>query len=225
MAAGSWPPAYWGFASPYDMLPLSTYGWLEGDVFPDIINYCDEAKDRLAEQYKKSPLLQGLICALISEYQDLELVFQELKLNRAIDTSVGEQLDQLGDIVGLARRGLLDADYRLALRSAIFFNISGGEPETIIAYVKEATNASDVIYQEVHPANVRIFTDGETLPANFINSAKNVVPAGVGLEVISSVGSQEQFAFDPEGFPDPEGFGFGEDTLPTEGGTFAEKLV
>ncbi len=216
--------ATWGWQYPFTMEELASWGWLGATAFEDVTDYCTEAKARLAEQYKNSPLLQGLLCSLIAEYENLEMVFYDMKLNRAIDTATVQQLDELGAIVVLPRKGLDDTAYREAIRAQIYYNTSNGTAEDVISFVKTVTNATAVLYNESYPAGINIFTNGNNLPENLFINAKAITAGGVKIVMVTSAGSEEQFAFDPEGFVDPEAVGFGELTLSTEGGTLTERI-
>jgi len=66
------------------------------------------AESRLATQFTEAVNLIGYLKALLVEANNLEDVFTSLLTDRWIDTSVGEQLDILGDIVGQPRI-LIDA--------------------------------------------------------------------------------------------------------------------
>ena len=59
-------------------------------------------------------------------------------LTISIDTSVGEQLDQIGAILGQPRGPLGDTDYRPVLRAAIRARRSSGTGPDVIAVVKLA---------------------------------------------------------------------------------------
>lgn len=218
----SFAPGTFGFLIEPDPLALYTWGWLSGQGGSGELTLCDAAKDRLAEQFKNSPQLQGLICSLLSEYQDLKEVFQDLLLNRSIFTADGVQLDLLGDILGLDRYGLDDDSYRTALQSTVYLNVSNGEPETVITYLKKVTESSIVLYSESQPATIKMFYNGATVPVGLKASVKSVIAAGVGVEIVK--GTEEPFAFDSEGLVDPLGLGFGEITLPTLGGQLSEKI-
>jgi len=209
------------------VLSISSFGYLTGAQFPEVINYCANSRLRLAEQFKPAVLLQGLICSLLEEIQDLDYVFQDMRLNRAIDTATGVQLEQIAEIVGADISGLtVPAEIRAQIRFQIGINVSNGEPETVIAFVKESTDADFVQYVEVYPAKIYIFTDGQTVPPGLNNLIQGVAPAGVGVEVVSSFGDPTPFAFAPEGgIPDPDGLGFGETTYPLEGGQISEKIT
>ena len=99
-------------------------------------------------------------CHSIQEIDDVD---QTLKFDRSIETSVGVQLDGLGQILGLARlpdEG--DEDYREKLKFQIFINKSNGTPEEVIAVLKFLTKATKIRYHEYYPAAFQMDTDGVT---------------------------------------------------------------
>ena len=68
----------------------------------------------------------------MTQIQDLEDSSFEVLLNRWIDTAVGVQLDGVGAIVGEAREGRGDDEYRLAIKARIQINFSEATPEDIL---------------------------------------------------------------------------------------------
>lgn len=73
-----------------------------------------------------------LITALCGAVQDVENALAQLYSQRALDVAIGTQLDVLGKIVGQARDGLSDDDYRRYIRARIAANRSGGVPEDVL---------------------------------------------------------------------------------------------
>jgi len=59
--------------------------------------------NRLAFQFKQSEKLKGLINVQLDEFQVLDNTFNDLLDNRLLDNSIGQQLDGLGEILGLPR--------------------------------------------------------------------------------------------------------------------------
>ncbi len=68
-----------------------------------VVDHKQLAISRLAVQFRESTNLKGYIEALIEEGDELELVFHQLLLERGIDTAIGAQLDNIGEIVGQSR--------------------------------------------------------------------------------------------------------------------------
>ena len=71
------------------------------------IDFLEEARDRITEQFKAKDLIDRYLQLLINQQQELEQVFKDLIQLRGIDTAFGEQLDVIGRIVGQPRE-LLD---------------------------------------------------------------------------------------------------------------------
>ena len=184
-----------------------------------ITDHLQRAKDRLLEQYKGKPLIEGLSDSLVQQIQDLEDVFQALSIERTVDNAVGEQLDQIGAIVGIERElGMNDEDYRLEVKAKIVQNLNQGTPEEIIAAAKFFIGATFAWYLEVYPAAVDILTSTPIDPTRVVKiraKLKSFLPAGVSLDTIGFFPEEGAFRFDAA-----PGFGDTEDE--TAGGLLAE---
>lgn len=75
----------------------------------DLIPFIDEARGRITEQFKDKPIIDKYIRLLIGEWDEMQVVLQDLQQLRSIDTAVGAQLDIIGDIVGQPR-GLVTSE-------------------------------------------------------------------------------------------------------------------
>lgn len=88
-----------------------------------------------------------LLIALMGEFQVLEEAINQLYTGYWIDEAVGAQLDVLGKIVGQARQGFSDADYRRLIRARISVNRSKGTIEDILKVAPLVVDDEDVYYQ------------------------------------------------------------------------------
>lgn len=79
--------------------------------------------------------LETLITILMKPFQRFENVAIEVLTGRAVDTAIGVQLDVLGKLVGQARNGLSDDDYRRYIRARIATNRATGKHEELIRIV------------------------------------------------------------------------------------------
>ncbi len=70
--------------------------------------------------------IKKLLQALVDPVQDVESALQQLLVDRAVGTAVGEQLDVLGRVVGQDRNGMVDDDFRRMVRARISVNRSKG---------------------------------------------------------------------------------------------------
>lgn len=102
-----------------------------------------------------------LIC-LVTPAQDIENAYQQLLTLRGINTAVGVQLDQVGSLVGQARLGLDDDDYRRYIRARIVVNRSNGKYEQLIQICRLVINdpAATVSVQRAGTATVVATIDG-----------------------------------------------------------------
>jgi len=214
----------------FDESLLGTFGWAKFPVQASglILDYCERAKSRLIEQFETKPNIGNYLCALIESLQELEFVFGDLLTLRTLDESTGVQLDGLGDIVGIERQGLGDDGYRTIIRFQIGINFSNGEPETLIALTQFITEGTFVKYTEAFPARVSLLTDGIAINQATVPIIEESAPAGVKIELTSTMGSLIPFAFAPDpGDVDPIPQGFSEPNFAPDaglGGEFAEKF-
>lgn len=203
----------------YDYPPraglISTWGYL--DFIPaDEIHIPDHVKrtqDLLIEQFEKKPKINGMVEGVVTQWQQIEDVGVELYTLRMLHTAGGYTLDILGEIIGLSRGGLDDDDYRAQLYFGIFLNISSGEPELLIAALKNVTGATIVHYEEIYPAAVALSAYLDTIPpANTLSQLQKLAPAGVRVSANYVTTDIRPFTWAGEGaIP-----------TPAEGGYFAE---
>jgi len=122
-----------------------------------IDDHREQAIDRFTSQYHDAKKLRALTGAFVDRFQGLEDAAQQLLRERFVDNAIGQQLDELGEIVGEPRLDRGDETYRSAIRLRIILNRSGGEPESVIRFVREAFDAEIVAYTEIYPAKVEIY--------------------------------------------------------------------
>lgn len=184
-----------------------------------ITDHSDRAKTLLLSQYREKPNFNNVVEIFASHIQDLETVYFDLLLNRALDTAAGVQLDGLGDILGEEREGRSDTDYRAALSIRIKINISSGEPETLMEIFAALTDATQVSYSEFYPAGAQLTSNGSSIPPNLLAGMYSISPAAVSLILILS-SSTTPFVFDL----DPDGAGFGDVGFTSGTGEFSEVI-
>ncbi|MFH0902154.1 MAG: DUF2612 domain-containing protein [Pseudomonadota bacterium] len=84
--------------------------------------------------------------------QELEGELIKLLVLRRIALAFGEQLDELGDLLGQTRDGLTDEEYRPVLRMKAGVNVSHGTIPEAIAIADQCTGVTSVQLQESFPA-------------------------------------------------------------------------
>lgn len=109
--------------------------------------------------------IEKLIMVLAGPAQDIENAFQQLLLNRTIDTAVGAQLDIIGKVVGQARLGLGDDTYRQYLRARVASNHSQGHFEDLISVATLILNDTGYLVQVQNEgtATVRVLVSQKLL--------------------------------------------------------------
>lgn len=184
-----------------------------------IPDHIARAKDRLIEQYKEKPKIEGLLEAIVKPLQELEDLFLALGTERWIDSAIGAQLDVVGKIVGAQREvGQNDEDYRLAIKAQIIMNLNQGTPEEIIAAAKFFIGSIFIWYLEVYPAAVDIFSSTvipEENRAKIRAQLKKFLPAGVSLDSFGQFDETNPFIFSG-------GSGFGDVNDANVGGLLAD---
>jgi hypothetical protein len=110
---------------------------------PGDLNYRDHAAemlDRLPEQFKRKTddpnNSEKLLIATAGEFQAFEKAYQQVKTQRTIDNAIGQQLDDLGALVGEPRNGLDDDTYRRRVRARITVHRSKGTLEDVVTVTK-----------------------------------------------------------------------------------------
>lgn len=110
-----------------------------------IDNHVDLAEARVAEQYRLSTHLLGIIDAGAEQVQEIDNALWQLATERYLHSdaeinrvtvnyeAVGAQLDVLGRLLGLTRQNMTDDDYRAALKAQVKVLHSSGTAEEIIA--------------------------------------------------------------------------------------------
>lgn len=161
-----------------------------------INNHLQRALSLLASQFRgekedgELTNLQKLIKVFVSSAQEIEDVKWELKTERWISTAIGQQLDEIGIILGLPRNpGESDEDYRERLQFQIFINISSGTPEEIMRVLAFLTKATHVSIADIGIAAFQLETNGLKFPnpPNDLNDGIfQVSPAGVNYAPIVS---------------------------------------
>lgn len=109
-----------------------------------IDDHSAQALARVAQEYKQSTRLLGIIESVVDNWQELDNAFWQLATERYLFTDVeidqttvnyeaeGVQLDVIGRILGLDRAALTDDEYRLALKAKIKVIHSSGTGEELI---------------------------------------------------------------------------------------------
>lgn len=189
-----------------------------------ITTHVNDAIARLLYQYKDSDRLKYILTAFSEQIQELEQAIFDLDAGRQIYNAEGEQLDLLGEIVGIERNGLEDDQYRLFILGKIgenFTDASIGRTAAVYAVLL----GSDIVQeQDLYPAGAG-YAAGGTLDDSLVSIVWMMVQRSLGaairLEFLELFDEEQGFAFDG---PAGTGLGFGDATDAGAGGTFAYLL-
>lgn len=117
-----------------------------------------DGQELLLFQFQDSPRLKALLGIYLKQIQEVEdALWLELK-QRDIDQAAGIYLDQIGDLIGQPRSGLLDLPYRDLLRARIASNRSKGTSADIIDVIQALFGNAGVLSED-YPAKVIYDTD------------------------------------------------------------------
>jgi hypothetical protein len=150
-----------------------------------INNHIEQAKDRFVEQYKSTYYFNSLIESIIQPIQTLENETFNVYTKRWIKTAEGQQLDNLGKIIGEPRLGRSDEAYRSALIIKVYINTAFGQPESIINVIQEIYNADSVEYQQGQPASFQLHIISNSTINNINELVNSLIPAGVKCSIIT----------------------------------------
>lgn len=158
---------------------------------PPVIEDVDlfaEAETRFLEQFKDKIYFSALVEIYTAQMTELQTVFLSLLNLAQVTVAEGVQLDGIGDIVGEARTGRTDANYRIAILARIRLNLSNGTLEDVIALIRAIAGQVGVQVKDFPPASfVARIVDvlnpdiNPALLASFVASGR---PTGVNGQVI-----------------------------------------
>jgi hypothetical protein len=116
------------------------------------LEHVDEMIHYLVTQFKEKPRLYALLESFGLRIQDLENTCFDVQASRLFDNAEGVQVDGFGSIVGEAREGRTDVDYKTAIRARMILNFSHGTIEDILALLVNITGNNRIRLEESYPA-------------------------------------------------------------------------
>lgn len=163
------------------------------------VDHVAAALSRLPEQFKRKPKIEALLTALVTPCISLEDALWQLLTERAVDTAIGVQLDQLGSIVGQERGGLDDDDYRRYIRARIMANRSRGTVEDLLRVARLVVDDEDVIFEleSQHGAvivRLRAFMAPDALAEIVLSFLEDAKAGGIRV-ILETVNWDEDDAF------------------------------
>jgi hypothetical protein len=193
-----------------------------------ITNHVQQALQRLLQQYKGKARIEGFYTSFVEQIQDLEDAIYALDAGRQLyngtsTPAVGEQLDQIGTIVGISRNGLSDAEYLLFIFGKIAENFSDSTIPTILSVIGYVFQAPEVKIQEVYPAGIAIEILGSPIDPSLYDIAIGLVQAalGAGVSIVFAAVSPTVNTFRFESSDTTSANGWGDVNNPATGGVFS----
>lgn len=147
------------------------------------LQYTADAVRKLISEFRSGAIppnqatrkLEKLLYCWVEEAQELDAAAFEVLTETTLDTAVGAQLDGLGQIIGIERRGASDDRYRCCLKAQISINLASGTIPEIL----------HIVGLVVGPDIQLTLTEGPVL--EFYLRADGTLPIGLGPEVADIV--------------------------------------
>ena len=195
-------------------------------MFTEITTYQQNALARLLTEYQQSPVLQGVLSAFITQVQLIEDALVGMNTLRYLGNASGQQLDNIGQIVGIARPpGASDAQYLLDIYGQIKINTSQGQPEQAIQTFLLFTQVSQVRMFEFFPGDVlmeSVYNPPDLMAfESIIHILDEVLPAGVRSIVLVVYDPVSPFCYAGTMLP---AAGYGSVSTPGVGGKYGTLL-
>ncbi len=149
-----------------------------------ILDRMQRTIDSLLEQFKGQPNMSAIMASYGQQFQEVEDMFIQLYLLRALSTAEGEQLDQLGKIIGEPRGDRDDDNYRAALYGRIALNRSHARIEDVLFAMTSIYESGSYELREIDDAAFMLrLKDGipATLdPETFNDALQRIKGGGIG---------------------------------------------
>jgi hypothetical protein len=153
------------------------------------------AQGRLVSQYVDKPNLLALIGIVGARVQAVENTLWDVLTLRSLASATGQQLDNIGKLVGLARGSVVggedDAVYRTWLRVQVLINASRGTAPDLLGIVLAAFPLVTVRAIDSGPASVVVRVVGAVSQPTALSAALQLAKAG-GVKLLT-----EYFTVDP----------------------------
>lgn len=167
----------------------------------EITNHVQIALSQFLQQYQGRPRLAALMTALVAQIQDLEDAFYALNAGRQLyeGNAVGQQLDGIGELVGLPRNGADDPEYLVLLNGTVAENNSDTTIPTMVNVVDILFSPSLLLSYNLFPAAMGFAVGGATLdPAFFAIAAQiiqNSLGGGITLDFVTQCDATNAFRY------------------------------
>lgn len=143
-----------------DYYPPPALREVEGTPMRWTESIADRGEARLISFFRSKPRVVAFLRAVLgAAIQDAHDAAYQLLTERWIDTSIGAQLDRLGELVDLPRGGWPDETYRQLLRAQVLVLRSNGRwPDLLAILHAVGATATGLQVSDSGPAGARIVT-------------------------------------------------------------------
>ncbi len=111
------------------------------------------AKRLIPMQFRNRTNWTKLLIVITKPFQEIEDAFQDLLTLRYLSSAQGAQLDILGELVGLKRKGFDDASYLIRLRAQVLLLRSSGTQPQILRILRAVISSPTYRYAPYYPAS------------------------------------------------------------------------
>lgn len=115
-------------------------------------SHVEQALANRIEQFKTKIRFANLLSSYVFEVQDIEDALFQILDDTNLDTAEGQQLDNIGEIVGEERQGRNDLQYATAIRARILLNTSEATIEDVILLIGALQPGLTTFVYEYFPA-------------------------------------------------------------------------
>jgi len=146
------------------------------------------------------PRFEALLEIFAEVFQELEDITVALVVETTLENAQGVHLDQWGELVGEARDGLSDDDYRRAIRARVATNRSSGHPEDLIVILALLLDIDDLTLNELLPKEVELVysidppTTAE-VRARLVSQLNEAAAGGVRVRLVETRSGRPFFGF------------------------------
>lgn len=158
---------------------------LNRDYVLETINHVEQGHELALQQFDGKRVFNAILDSLTAESQAIENTLTQLLTQRNIYDAVGQQLDDIGELLVTPRPyGMNDDDYRILLFTSVIRKFSSGTPEDMI-------RGANVLYQgnrgslvEYYTGNLVVITNGQREYAGGAEALNEAAPITTGTVVV-----------------------------------------
>ncbi len=153
---------------------------------PTVTDWCARGKSWFLSQFGDKPILCDLLCSILDEVQEAEQAVADVRDVRSLALAFGQQLDDIGLLLGHRREGQTDTQYRLELTAVAGVRLDDSSINAVARVFIDLLGAPLVAILEDFPAAYRVFADNSLtyeLGQRFARIGRLAKPAAVRYDL------------------------------------------